>query len=246
MSDVNLWFVMSDFHLSEINRSIGLKELSNSLLFGFKRVPQSSENRNRKRTYEQAYRDYVGYLDRNRDRILDILTDAVKDSLSVEEAKDIGLKLQDAFEGYFDKDVKTGKILFERLKSIENSLSAGEKIAITKKILLKWKEYTEDIRKDVISGDWSKYSFEEANDHTLVSQILSLSSQIVGSIVDDISWSSESKLTERNNTLIWINVLLLLRLVAYLKGKIGRESIEFTASWAQIVLSMNMPSIIST
>jgi predicted transcriptional regulator len=59
------------------------------LLRSIEFVPERSEDRNIKARREKIYKSYEDFLLKNGDKLIDALTDAVKDHLTIDEIKNI-------------------------------------------------------------------------------------------------------------------------------------------------------------
>ncbi len=206
---------------------IYVTDLQNKFLKVLNFMPTTFRDRNERARYERILKEYENYLKSRSDEIMDALTDSVKDFITPDEAKQINEKIRNVFENEVSKD------LLKKLKSVENSLSPGDKISVLKKRLSDLKEEIESIRNKLLSSRWT--DIEDAENNTVLSQVLYLSKTIIEKILNDIEWESKEGLKEANE-LLGIPLYLILKFIAMIKKKVTMESLTYAISAAQVIL----------
>ena len=204
-----------------------IPELQNKVFKVLNFMPTSFRTRDEKARYEKILNEYEKYLKSRADEIMDALTDGVKDFITPDEIKRIDEKIRQIFED------KMSIELFNRLKSVENSLSSNEKLSVMRGRLNDLKGEITKLRSELLSKRWKE--IDEAQGLTLLSQVLYLSESIIDRVLNDIDRKKSDSLKEIN-IMMGISLYLLLKFMAMVKKKVTIESLVYALSSVQVFL----------
>ena len=123
--------------------------------------------------------------------------------------------------------------LFNRLKSVENSLSSNEKLSVMRGRLNDLNGEITKLRSELLSKRWKE--IDEAQGLTLLSQVLYLSESIIDRVLNDIDRKKSDSLKEIN-IMMGISLYLLLKFMAMVKKKVTIESLVYALSSVQVFL----------
>ena len=204
-----------------------IPELQNKVFKVLNFMPTSFRTRDEKARYEKILNEYEKYLKSRADEIMDALTDGVKDFITPDEIKRIDEKIRQIFED------KMSIELFNRLKSVENSLSSNEKLSVMRGRLNDLNGEITKLRSELLSKRWKE--IDEAQGLTLLSQVLYLSESIIDRVLNDIDRKKSDSLKEIN-IMMGISLYLLLKFMAMVKKKVTIESLVYALSSVQVFL----------
>ncbi len=204
-----------------------IPELQNKVFKVLNFMPTSFRTRDEKARYEKILNEYEKYLKSRADEIMDALTDGVRDFITPDEIKRIDEKIKKIFED------KMGVELFDKLKSVENSLSSNEKLSVLRGRLNDLKGEIVKLRSELLSKRWKE--IDEAQVLTLLSQVLYLSESIIDKTLNDIDRKKSDSLKEIN-IMMGVSLYLLLKFVAMVKKKVTTESLVYSLSGVQVFL----------
>lgn len=203
------------------------KDFGGSILHLFADLPVGDPtNRNRDPKILHLLRQLEDVISTRSDELINSLTDAVKDFPTLPEIERANKVTNEIFfEGI-------GGNLMEKIKTIEDSLTPLQKTAVLKQSLTHLRGVARRVQEEVIALNWSELEADVADSYFVVSQIISTSISLIDSLLDSLVINPN---LDVRSGLISI-VYLVLRLDAFLLGKISRESLDYTLSTVQVYL----------
>ena len=206
-----------------------LNALQNKTIQGFNIIPEDSSDRNKAIKYEKALQKFEKFVSDRSDKIIDALTDSVRDFLTPKDMIDMRRKFETIFSSEMGEDLR------EFIKTMENSLPINERNSIIKSKIIDINKEVNNIRKEILSKNWG-ISIEETEKFTVLSQMLSLSCSLIQIVIDDINWGSKDSLKDVN-FIVGMVFYLIIKFIAMIKGKVTLESLNYAVSTVQVALS---------
>lgn len=222
------------------------KELRQTSVNMFNKIPGSSGNRNRAKIYEHYQKAIKEQILSRADEFMDALTDLVKDYPSEKEIKRAGDLLQEVLKTKFEEDEEKEdereKVsLGEKIARLEATIPQSEKNMVYREELRRLKETVEKVINELVQLNWAEVSEEDSERLYAFSEVISTSNSIIDSILSELSINTNADVKQGMTVLLY----LVLRANAYLLGKITHDSLSWTISAVQAYAYANVTYLIA-
>ena len=221
-----------------------VKELKKRSMNMFNGIPEGSGERNRTKLYKKYKKIMEEQILPRQDEFIDALTDLVKDYPSeneIKKAKDLFLEVLKTKVNESVEDKEEGVSLAERITRLEASIPLEEKNNLYRGELKELKKTMEKVITEMVKLNWAELSEEDSERLYAFSEVISMSSSIIDSLLSELSLNSRADLGKGISVLFY----LVLRTDAYLLGKISRDSLTWTISSVQTYAYANATYLIA-
>lgn len=207
-----------------------------SILRLFENLPShNSKNRAQNRRLERLTIKFEGVISERGKELMDALTDSVKDFPTVQEIERANKLLSEVF----NKGV--GKELIEKLNAAIASVPVSEKATVIKSRLGVLRSNCNDLLEKIVETDWDSSGNELSEEFYEVAQVMSHSITLIDSMKYALTINPNTDVSQGISSLLY----LTLRTLAFLLGKVSKDSLRYTVSAVQVYLFSTAPFLIS-